>query len=80
MSKNQKLKKKILFQLKEKAKLNILKLFPDFITSSCFQHYDYILNLLYRTKIYKECKWVYSNLRRKNPTKNVQKLRILQNK
>jgi len=45
----------------------------------CKNHYIYILQLLFRTKIYKECKWLNTNIGRKG-YQNTAKLRVLEHK
>jgi len=71
--------KKILYQLREKALLQINKKNTTFQTLKCHSHYMYVIELLFRTKIFKECK--LENLKiGKRKVQNADKLRILQNK
>lgn len=74
-----KTEKKIIFSLKEKALPIIYKKYPDVENSTCHNHYMYIIELLFRTKLYKECKVENTNVR-KRVVQNTDKLRILQNK
>ncbi|KAL4091160.1 hypothetical protein QTP88_025897 [Uroleucon formosanum] len=72
---------KIMTQLKEKViqQINFLNIFNS-IPSSCQEHYIYIIELLLRTKIFKECKWENEKLTGRRQTQTVAKLRVLQNK
>jgi len=74
-----KTEKKIMFTLKEKALPVIYKKYSDVENSTCHNHYMYIIELLFRTKLYKECKVENTNIR-KRVVQNTDKLRILQNK
>jgi len=74
-----KTEKKIIFSLKEKALPVIYKKYSDVENSTCHNHYMYIIELLFRTKLYKECKLENTNVR-KRVVQNTDKLRILQNK
>lgn len=76
---NIKTEKKIIFSFKEKALPIIYKKYPDVENSSCHNDYMYIIELLFRTKLYKECKVENTNVR-KQVVQNTGKLRILQNK
>lgn len=71
--------KKILFQLKEKANAIITIKFPNFQKTKCIDHYTYIIELLFRTKLFKECKWGNTKIRERKFVQNVAKLRVLQN-
>lgn len=72
--------KNILNQLKEKSLRKINNRFPDLQNSPCYFHYLYIIELLFRTKIYKMCKWENSEIYLKKYSQNVAKLRVFQNK
>jgi len=74
-----KTKKKIIFLFKEKALPIIYKKYSDVENSTCHNHYMYIIELLFRTKLYKECKMENTNIR-KRVVQNMDKLRILENK
>ncbi|KAL4112060.1 hypothetical protein QTP88_015908 [Uroleucon formosanum] len=67
---------KIMTQLKEKViqQINFLNIFNS-IPSSCQEHYIYIIELLLRTKIFKECKWENEKLTGRRQTQTVAKLR-----
>lgn len=71
--------KKIVFQLKEKANKKINMKFPDLQKSKCIFHYIYIVELLFKTKIFKECKWENAQIGKRN-LQNADKLRIFKNK
>ena len=47
--------------------------------SSCKEHFQYVIELLLRIKLYKECKWLNANSG-KGSMQNADKLRVLQNK
>lgn len=66
-------------QLKEKViqQINFLNIFNSI---PCQEHYIYIIELLLRTKIFKECKWENEKLTGRRQTQTVAKLRVLQNK
>jgi len=49
------------------------------LKSTCKNHYIYILHLLFRTKIYKECKWLSTNIERKG-YQNAAKFHVLEHK
>lgn len=70
--------KKLIFQLKENANVIINKQFPNFQKTKCINHYTYIIELLFRTKLFKECKWENTKIRSSN-IQNAAKLRVLQN-
>lgn len=71
--------KKILEQLMSSAEKKINKHSSVLKSTSCKNHYIYILHLLFRTKIYKECKWLSTNIERKG-YQNAAKLRVLEHK
>lgn len=68
--------KHILSQLMDKTKTRDKN---DVLTKaqSCYEHYIYMMELLYTVKIFKECKWTNSDLHNK-AVQHVAKLRILQ--
>lgn len=73
----------ILKQLIEKVKTKINKTWPNIFnstspTSSCQAHYHYIIELLLRTKIFKQCKSDNFEIHGKRQVQNVAKLRVLQ--
>lgn len=72
--------KKFLFQLKEKADKKIYLKFPNLLKTTCLSHYDFIINLLFRTKIFKEFKWENAKIGKRSSIQNIDKLRVLQNK
>jgi hypothetical protein len=74
-----KTEKKNIFSFKEKALPIIYKKYSDVENSTCHNHYMYIIELLFRVKLYKECKVENTNLR-KRVVQNTDKLRILENK
>lgn len=61
----------------KKKKIN--KKYKILQNSKCKIHYLYILELLFRTKIYKQCKWENENVGNRS-IQNADKLRVLQNK
>jgi hypothetical protein len=71
---------KIMTQLKEKLKqqIDFINIFNS-IPSSCQEHYNYIIELLLRTKIFKHCKWENEKITGRRQVQNVAKLRVLQN-
>lgn len=71
--------KKILSQLKDKALMQINKKYTHFQNSKCHCHYMYVIELLFRTKIFKECKTENSKIG-KRTVQNADKLRVLENK
>lgn len=71
--------KLIMEHLMNIAKKKINKKYSILQNSTCNIHYLYILELLFRTKIYKECKWKNANNGKKS-IQNADKLRVLQNK
>lgn len=70
---------KILEQLMSSAEKKINKHSLVLKSTTCKNHYTYILHLLFRTKIYKECKWLNTNIGKKG-YQNAAKLRVLENK
>ncbi|CAI6354617.1 unnamed protein product [Macrosiphum euphorbiae] len=70
--------KQILKQLLHKAERQINNHFLV-LQNSCKDHYEFILQLLFRTRIYKECKWINANLGKRG-YQNAAKLRIFENK
>ncbi|CAI6347572.1 unnamed protein product [Macrosiphum euphorbiae] len=68
--------KKIVSQLMDKTKTHFKN---NILTTaqSCYEHYIYMMELLYTVKIFKECKWTNSDLHNK-AVQHVAKLRILQ--
>jgi len=74
-----KFEKKIIFSFKEKALPIIYQKYSDVENSTCHNHYMYIIELLFRTKLYKQCKVENTNVR-KRVVQDTDKLRILQNK
>lgn len=70
--------KQIIEKLKEKSIKEINLKCPDSINSLCKIHLNYILDILFRTKIFKQCKWENSKVRDKH-YQNAAKLRVLQN-
>lgn len=73
------IEKKVLEQLMLSAKKKINKHSSVLQSTTCKNHYIYIVQLLFRTKIYKECKWINTNIGRKG-YQNAAKLRVLENK
>lgn len=71
--------KKLLHQLKEKSLLQINIKYIDPQNLKCHCQYMYIIELLFRTKIFKECK-VENCKVGKRTLQNADKLRVLQNK
>lgn len=71
--------KAIISQLKEKAIEKIDIEFPNIRNSKCLNHYMYVIEILFRTKLFKECKWENTKIGRMN-VQNAAKLRVLQNK
>lgn len=69
----------ILKKLLHKAERQINNHFSVFQNSSCKDHYTFILQLLFRTRIYKECKWINANIGKRG-YQNAAKLRIFENK
>jgi len=59
-----KIEKKIVIQLINDATKKITKT-TSTLNSPCKDHYMYIIELLFRTKIYKECKWITSKVHNK---------------
>jgi len=74
-----KIEKKILEQLMSSAEKKINKHSSVLKSNFCKNHYTYMLHLLFRTKIYKECKWLNTNIVRKG-YQNAAKLRVLEHK
>ncbi|KAF0710716.1 THAP-type domain-containing protein, partial [Aphis craccivora] len=73
-----KAQKELLKKLKDIAEPKIKKkLSPN---TWCPIHFTYIIELLFRTKIYMECKWMNANSTNKLSLQNADKLRIFQNK
>lgn len=68
--------KKIIEKLKEKSMKEIYLKCPDSINSICKVHLNYIFDTLFRTKIFKQCKWENSKVRDKH-YQNAAKLRVL---
>lgn len=56
-----------------KNKLNCLN-------HSCQTHFNYLIELLFRTKIYKQCKWINDNSSKKRELQNADKLKFFKNK
>lgn len=77
---NIKTEKNVLGKLKEKALQKINNRYPDLQDSTCYDHYLYIIELLFRTLIFKQCKRENCNIHLKKHAQNVAKLRIFQNK
>lgn len=71
--------KKLLHKLKEKALLQINKKYIYFQNLTCHSHYVYIIELLFRIKIFKACK-VENTKIGKRTVQHADKLRVLQNK
>lgn len=69
--------KQIIFNLIEISKQKINKNILNVNTSHCKEHYLYIIELLYRTKIFKECNLINSELHNK-AAQQIAKLRVLQ--
>jgi len=72
-----KIEKKIVTQLMNDATNKIIKN-TTILNSPCKDHYIYIIELLFRTKIYKECKWITSKLHNKEIQQS-DKLKIFRN-
>ncbi|CAI6356302.1 unnamed protein product [Macrosiphum euphorbiae] len=72
-----KIEKKVVTQLTNDATKKIVKN-TSILNSSCKDHYMYIIELLFRTKMYKECKWITSKLHDKE-IQQVDKLKIFRN-
>lgn len=53
--------------------------FPNIQRSKCLNHYIYIIELLFITKLFEECKLANSQIGRRN-VQNAFKLRVLQYK
>jgi hypothetical protein len=70
--------KKLLAQLISKAKTKIEEKHSILQSNSCKEHFQYIIELFLRTKLYKECKWLNAN-NGKRSMQNADKLRVLQN-
>lgn len=62
------------------AVLKLNKQIINFDESTCKGHYEFILQLLLITRIYKECKWSKEDSFNKLLNKLPEKLRILYNK
>lgn len=75
-----KTEKYVLGQLKEKALQKINIRYPDLQNSTCFGHYMYVIELLFRTLIFKQCKRENCVIHLKKHAQNVAKLRVFQNK
>lgn len=71
--------KKILEHLMNTATKTINKKCSILQHPKCNIHYLYLLELLFRSKIYKECKWENANIG-KRALQNADKLRVLQNR
>lgn len=72
--------KQILKQLLHKAERQLINNnFLVFQNSACKDHYAFILQLMFRTRIYKECKWINASIG-KQGYQNAAKLRIFENK
>lgn len=50
------------------------------LNHSCQTHFNYLIELLFRTKIYKQCKWINGNSSKKRELQNADKLKIFKNK
>jgi len=50
------------------------------LNHSCLTHFNYLIELLFRTKIYKQCKWINDNSNKKRELQNADKLKIFKNK
>jgi len=50
------------------------------LNHSCQIHFNYLIELLFRTKIYKQCKWINDNSSKKRELQNADKLKIFKNK
>ncbi|KAL4126559.1 hypothetical protein QTP88_010780 [Uroleucon formosanum] len=72
-----KIEKKIVTKLMNDATNKIIKN-TTILNSSCKDHYLYIIELLFRTKMYKECKWITSKLHNKE-IQQADKLKIFRN-
>ncbi|CAI6348061.1 unnamed protein product [Macrosiphum euphorbiae] len=70
--------KKLLAQLISKAETKIEDKYSILQSNSCKEHFQYIIELLLRTKLYKECKWLNANSGKRS-MQNADKLRVLQN-
>lgn len=73
----------ILTQLKNKVHKRMNKTSPNLlncISLTCRDHYNFIIELLLRTKIFKQCKWDSNEIKGKKHFQNTAKLRVLQNK
>lgn len=71
--------KKLLHQLKEKALIQINKKYMNLLNSKCLCHYMFIIDLLFRTKIFKECQVENCKIGKRS-LQIADKLRVLQNK
>jgi len=74
-----KCEKKIILQFKENALPKIYRKYPYLQNSTCNNHYIYIIELLFRTKLFKQCK-IENLMSRKRDVQSTDKLRVLQNK
>lgn len=70
----------ILSQLKEKSLKKINARYSDLQNSTCYEHYLYVIELLFRTLIFKQCKKENSNIHLKKHAQNVAKLRVFHNR
>jgi len=70
--------KKLLTQLISKAETKLEDKYSIF-QSSYKEHFQYVIDLLLRTKFYKECKWLNANSGQRS-MQNADKFRVLQNK
>lgn len=70
--------KKLLAQLISKAESKIKNKYSIF-QYPCKDHFQYVMELLLRTRLYKECKWLNINSGKRS-MQNADKLRVLQNK
>jgi len=69
--------KKLLAQLISKAETKIEDKYSVF-QSSCKEHFQYVIELLLRIKLYKECMWLNAKSGKRSK-QNADKLRVLQN-
>lgn len=72
--------KEIVKRMLKVAVLKLNKQIINYDVSTCKVHYEYIMQLLFITKIYKECKWSKEDSSNKLGNKIPAKLRILFNK
>jgi len=72
-----KIGKKIVTQLINDATNKIIKNTTT-LNSPCKDHYMYIIELFFRIKMYKECKWITSKLHNKE-IQQADKLKIFRN-